>query len=62
MTIYMYAPQESYDIPKALINEYVVDLSRFNNLKGVTGKTTAHDIYVVHSRQLINTYYKSITL
>lgn len=38
MTIYMYAPQESYDIPKALINEYVVDLSRFNNLKGVTGK------------------------
>lgn len=38
MTIYMYAPQESYDIPKALINEYVVDLSRFNNLKGLTGK------------------------
>lgn len=38
MTIYMYVPQESYDIPKALINEYVVDLSRFNNLKGVTGK------------------------
>lgn len=38
ITIYMYAPQESYDIPKALINEYVVDLSRFNNLKGVTGK------------------------
>ena len=37
MTVYMYAPQESYDIPKALINEYTVDLSRFNNLKGVTG-------------------------
>ena len=27
MTVYMYAPQESYDIPKALINEYTVDLS-----------------------------------
>mgnify|MGYP000847931522 CR=1 FL=1 len=36
MTVYMYAPQESYDIPKALINGYTVDLSRFNNLKGVT--------------------------
>ena len=38
MTVYMYAPQESYDIPEALINGYTVDLSRFNNLKGVTGK------------------------
>ena len=37
MTVYMYAPQESYDIPEALINGYTVDLSRFNNLKGVTG-------------------------
>lgn len=36
MTVYMYAPQESYDIPEALINGYTVDLSRFNNLKGVT--------------------------
>ena len=28
MTVYMYAPQESYDIPEALINGYTVDLSR----------------------------------
>ncbi|WP_232220136.1 T9SS type A sorting domain-containing protein [Prevotella falsenii] len=38
MNVYTYAPQESYDIPTELINEYTVDLSKFNNLKGVTGK------------------------